>query len=91
VPGNDHRILSDYQHEWPLGTLRNPDGSPLLRAAASIRGWLDILRLIIERTVGWVPALLEMLDAWLRELVGEHWWEQFAAWQRTALGAGLRA
>jgi hypothetical protein len=91
MPGNDHRILSDYQHDWPLDTLRNRDGSPLLRAAASIRGWLDVLRLIIERTVGWVPALLEMLDAWLRGLVGERWWEQFAAWQRAALGAGPSA
>src|SRR5262245_22530516 len=31
MPGNDHHILSDYQHDWPLDTLRNPDRSPLLR------------------------------------------------------------
>jgi hypothetical protein len=88
MPGNDHRIVSDNQHDWPLDTLRNPDGSPLLRAAASIRGWLDILRLIIERTVGWVPAFLEALDAWLRESLGERWWDGFAAWQRAALSTG---
>jgi hypothetical protein len=91
MPANDHGILSDYQQDWSLETLRNPDGSPLLRAAASVRGWLDTLRLIMERTVGWVPAFLEALDAWLRGSLGERWWEQFAAWQRTSLGAGLSA
>jgi hypothetical protein len=91
MPANDHAILSDYQQDWPLETLRNPDGSPLLRAAASVRAWLDVLRLVIERTVGGVPALLETLDAWLRELAGERWWEQFAAWQRARLGAGPSA
>jgi hypothetical protein len=57
-----------------METLRNPDGSPLLRAAASIRGWLDTLRLIMERTVGWVPAFLEWLDARLRVTIGVQWW-----------------
>ncbi|HZO36736.1 MAG TPA: hypothetical protein VFB41_07665, partial [Solirubrobacteraceae bacterium] len=66
VLGNDHRWLSEAQRLWPIDTLRNPDGSPLLRAAAALRGWLDVLRLILDRTVGWVPAFLEWLDAALR-------------------------
>jgi hypothetical protein len=77
VPGNDHRILSGLQYGWPRETLRNPDGSPLLRAAASIRGWLDVLWLIMVRTVGWVPEFLERLDAWLRERLGPRWWDDF--------------
>jgi hypothetical protein len=81
LPANDHSALTHgYQAAWPRDTLRNPDGSPLLRAAASIRGWLDVLRLILERTCGWVPGFLERLDAWLCFKMGEDWWAQFAGW-----------
>ncbi len=81
VPGNDHRVLSDYQQDWPQETLRNPDGSPLLKAAALIRGWLDILRLIIERAIGWIPPFLERLDAWLQQQFGPCWWHRMAEMQ----------
>lgn len=74
VPGNDHRILNDFQRGWPAKTFRNPHGSPLLTAAASLRGWLDVLKLIIDRGVGWIPALLEDLDAQLEERLGPEWW-----------------
>lgn len=77
TPGNDHRILSALQYEWPRETLRNPDRSPLLRAAASLRGWLDLLWLIMVRGVGWIPVFLEQLDADLRQRLGERWWEDF--------------
>jgi hypothetical protein len=73
VPATDHAVLTDWQYDWPRGTWRNPDGSPLLRAAASLRGWLDILRLLIERTMGWIPAFLEHLDTILRQQLGEGW------------------
>ena len=85
MPANDHSVASDYQTDWPLETLRNPDGSPLLRAAACVRGWLDVLRLIMEHTVAWVPGFLEALDAWLRERLGERWWEEFVAWWQRRL------
>ncbi len=74
TPGNDHRVLNDDQHDWPPETLRNPDGSPLLKAAACLRGWLDVLRLIMDRVVGWIPEFLESLDGWLRERLGPCWW-----------------
>ena len=77
VPNNDHRILSDLQQDWPESTLRNPDGSPLLQAAAAIRGWLDVLVLILERAVGWIPRFLEALDAWLCTRIGGVWWADF--------------
>jgi hypothetical protein len=77
IPGNDHRVFSAYQSSWPRDTLRNPEGSPLLRAAAALRGWLDTLRLILERTVGWVPAFLETLDGWLGQQLGPRWWDGF--------------
>jgi hypothetical protein len=75
VPGNDHRILSDLQKDWPQETLRNPTGSPLRKAAATIRGFLDMLRLFIERLFGWIPDFLETLDGKLIELFGAIWWE----------------
>src|SRR5262245_64684053 len=64
IPTNDHKVLSDQQRDWPTATLRNREGSPLLQAAGALRGWLDVLRLIIERTVGWIPDMLEALDTW---------------------------
>lgn len=76
ILGNAHRILNDYQMDWPTKTYRNPHGSPLLRASAAIRGWLDVLRLIIDRGVEWIPAFLEDLDAWLEERLGPEWWRQ---------------
>ena len=77
VPGNDHRILSEYQGDWPEDTLRNPDHSPLLVAAAAIRGWLDVLRVIIERSIGWIPEFLEWLHCELVDRYGSDWWIKF--------------
>lgn len=74
VPGNDHRILSDEQRDWPKDTLRNLNGSPLRKAAASLRGFLDILKLLIERILGWIPPFLEWLDELLLTLLGDGWW-----------------
>lgn len=36
--GNDHRVWDDAKRDWPVRTLQNPDGSPLLRAAIGQRG-----------------------------------------------------
>lgn len=77
VPGNDHRILSEFQSAWPEDTLRNPNQSPLVAAAAAIRGWLDVLRIIIERSVGWIPEFLEWLDSELVSRYGSDWWVRF--------------
>jgi len=76
VPSNDHRVLSDMQRDWPEQTLRNPDGSPLLAAAAALRGWMDVMLIIIERTVDYIPAFLELLDQRLQEEWGDRWWEE---------------
>ncbi|MBN2113690.1 MAG: hypothetical protein JW785_06135 [Acidimicrobiia bacterium] len=76
VPANEHRLLNDRQRDWPQATLRNPGGSPLLRGAATLRGWLDVLWLILTRLVAWIPAALEELDRLLTETVGSRWWER---------------
>jgi len=42
TPVNDHRAeLSKAQEDWPKRTRENPDGSPLLRAAACVRGFVE--------------------------------------------------
>lgn len=73
--GNDHRVWDAYKASWPERTFRNPEGSPLLRAAACVRCWLDLLLVIVHRTVGWVPTYLEQLDDWLGREMGPRWWD----------------
>jgi len=72
---NDHGAASAHQEIWAEETLRNSQRSPLRRAAAWLRGWLDVLRLIIDRHVGRIPAALEQLDARLMGSIGPEWWE----------------
>lgn len=75
LPGNAHRILSEMQNvTWPQETLRNPDGSPLLKASAAIRSFLDFLRMLIDYVLGWVPPFLEGLHEWLVASEGERYW-----------------
>lgn len=81
IPANDHAVLTDAQQDWPRATWRNPDGSPLLVAAATFRGWLDVLQLMIDRTIGWIPELLESLDSWLRTTNGKQWWTAFETYR----------
>jgi hypothetical protein len=80
IPGNDHRIVSHAQNtEWPSETLRNPGGSPALKAAALIRGWLDVLRRIIDR-LDWIAPFLEWVDGQLSHFAGPRWWVRLDGW-----------
>lgn len=75
IRANDHRArLSEDQRDWPPETLRNPDGSPLLAAAACIRGFTDTLLYLAEQFLLWVAELLERLHAHLVEKHGPKWW-----------------
>jgi hypothetical protein len=84
VPTNDHRAdLSVSQMDWPKETLENPSGSPLLAAAGGIRGFIDWVIYLIRKGVLWVAEMLESLNKYLVEKLGEKWWvgtplEQFA-------------
>lgn len=80
IAANEHALLSDAQHDWPRDTLRNPTGSPLLAASASVRGMSDVLRVLLERVLVWLPAFLEWLDGRLRDLHGDRWWDTLG-WQ----------
>ena len=71
MPVNDHRAeLSVAQHDWPKQTLQNPDGSPLLRGAACVRGFIDQFFYLIKKLLLWIPEMLEALDAFLAEKLG---------------------
>jgi hypothetical protein len=74
IPANEHAVLSEHQALWPKHTVRNPGQSPLVRIAASLRGWLDIVRRMIAQ-VERIPSALEKLDALLTGWIGPGWWE----------------
>lgn len=84
VPVNDHRAgLSAAQADWPKSTLQNTEGSPLLAGAACLRGFIDVVRYLIETGLVWLADMLEKLDELLRKKLGPKWWanteiEQYA-------------
>src|SRR6516165_2124515 len=68
IPVNDHRAeLSPAQYDWPTETLENPDRSPLLAAAACIRGFRDYVVYLIDRVLLWIPDMLEKAAEYLVE------------------------
>ncbi len=71
VPANDQPAqLTLLQYEW-WKTCTNPDRSPLLAAAASIRGFCDTVRYLMERLLIPVAVLLERLDVVLPTFLGD--------------------
>jgi len=73
VPVNDHRArLSVDQYDWPKQTRTNPDGSPILATAASLRGYSDTTVHLMETLLN--PEMLEALEALLTEKLGPKWW-----------------
>jgi hypothetical protein len=74
LPANVHRIASDLQNDWEPDTLQNPEGDPLRFAAASIRGFGETCKVMIDHLVFWVAELLEILSEWLRQERGPQWW-----------------
>lgn len=74
TPVNDHRAeLSIAQYDWPKETRENPDGCPLLAAAACVRGFIDYVVYLI-RGLQWVAEMLEVLSTYLKENLGSKWW-----------------
>jgi hypothetical protein len=75
ILANDHRaVLSVAQQDWPKRTLRNPDGCPLLKGAAHIRGFVDTVAYYMEAFLLWVAELLEAVSADLEKKRGRRWW-----------------
>jgi len=76
VPVNDHRArLNVAQYDWPKKTLDNPDGSPLLAAAAFIRGFIDTINYLLEELQR-IAEMLEMAHAILVVKLGLKWWRK---------------
>jgi len=75
VPVNDHAAdLTVAQNNWPKETRDNPDGSPLLAAAACIRGFVDWVFYVIQKGMLWIPEMLEALNRFLVDKFGPQWW-----------------
>jgi hypothetical protein len=76
VPVNDHRALLNVdQFDWPAETLRNPDRSPLLAIAASIRGFINFVEYCVDTFLRWIPSALETLAVDLDRKLGPGWWK----------------
>jgi hypothetical protein len=74
---NDHRAeLSVMQYDWPKQTRENPNGSPLISAAACIRGFIDTILYLIEMGLRWIADMLETADAYLASKLGPQWWDK---------------
>lgn len=72
---NDHLArLNVDQYDWPKKTLENPNGSPLLAAAASNRGFADTTSYLTETLLLERAEMLEALDVFLEERLGPEWW-----------------
>lgn len=77
TPVNDHRaILSVAQQNWPRETLENREGSPMLAAAAKIRGFADFVLYLIQEHLLPIAGLLESLDTWLTRKLGKKYWKK---------------
>jgi hypothetical protein len=75
IPTNDHRAdLSPKQYEWPQETWTNPSGSPVLRGAASIRGYIETSDYLVASLLIPMAEMLEALDAFLKKRFGPKWW-----------------
>jgi hypothetical protein len=75
VPVNDHRAeLTPDQQDWPKETRENLRGSPLLKGAAHVRGFIDTIYNFVKRLLGWIPEMLEQLDERLTTMFGDYWW-----------------
>ena len=75
VPVNDHVAdLNVAQHDWPKQTRENPEGSPLIAAAACIRGFIDTIVYLINKGLHWIADMLEAADACLARRLGSKWW-----------------
>jgi hypothetical protein len=72
---NNHRAeLSTAQADWPQSTRNNIEASPLLAAAACVRGFVDTVLYLIQEILLWVADLLEMLDRFQVKKLGPRWW-----------------
>jgi hypothetical protein len=60
--------------DWPKETRENPDGSPLLAAAASIRGFVDTIVYLLENLLLRHAEILEKIDAYFVGHSGRKWW-----------------
>lgn len=76
IPVNDHRAeLSTAQYDWPRRTLQNPDRSPILSAAAHIRGFTDLIVYLLKLCLLWIADMLELLDTIFERKLGKKWWK----------------
>ena len=72
LPGNAHRVVSDFQLDWPEEVRTNPTRDPLLIAGAVILAIWDVGRALSLYFRPIVDFLLR-LWRWLVKMYGEQW------------------
>jgi hypothetical protein len=75
IPTNDHiAVLTEAQHDWPPQTRENSAGDPLLRFAASVRGFCDTLLYLAKRLLLSTAQMLEIASRYFTDTLGPFWW-----------------
>jgi hypothetical protein len=75
VSVNDHRAeLSVAQYDWKSEVLQNPEGNPLLKLSARVRGFIDTVFHLLKNLLLKIPEALELLNSILVEKLGPQWW-----------------
>jgi hypothetical protein len=89
IPANDHAaVLTEAQYDWPKNTWENPEASPLLAGAGSIRGYFETVEYMGDGLLVRQVELFEVLDEFLKQKLGPKWWigaplERFAPKRQT--------
>ena len=75
IPVNDHReFFNEAQNDWPPRILENPEKSPLLTAAAFIRGFADLIVYLMKNFLLRIAEMLERLDTMeMKKLPKDRW------------------
>lgn len=82
LPANRHAVLTfKQQTAWPTELLRNPDGDPLLRLEAGIRGSRETITEIVDGILAPTEAELRDHRDFLAATFGPDWAATFQRWR----------
>ena len=81
LPGNRHAVLTFMQQTgWRAELLRNPDGDPLVRLEAAIRGSREAIAVVLDGVLAPTEAEIARLSDFLMATIGPDWHTTFRQW-----------
>jgi hypothetical protein len=83
LDGNDHKVVTAMQEDWPIGVRSNITQDPLAKLAAIILGLIDtspyvpreLLLPFIRNYMKGTPEMLLLLNRRIRTQHGDEWWK----------------